>query len=141
MYNYNNLIEMSCYDGYSMLCLHCQASPINLPKTKVSSLKSHLKISASDSQNKSDIFNWIFFNKKYRGQWNIKLRPSLTTHRSQKTQALIFLGTFLSAYFDFQWWRKKFLTEHTGTSSQSMWTKEVRNQEFYQDEQDLKSVR
>ena len=65
--------EVSHYDGYNVLCLSCQASPINLAKIKISILKSQLNTSASDNQNKSGFFKWIFSNKQflkslYKGQ-------------------------------------------------------------------------
>ena len=84
------MAEMSCYDGYSALFFSSQTSPINLAKRKISILKSQLNISASDNQNKSGFFNWIFSNKQFlkslhKGQWNTKWNSSWTTPRSQKT--------------------------------------------------------
>lgn len=88
---------MTCYDRYNVLCLSWQASPINLAKTKISTLKaSQLNIFVSDTQNKSGFFSWIwikqFLKSLYKGQWNTKWNSSSTTPISQKTQKRCFSG-------------------------------------------------
>lgn len=71
---------------------------INLTKTKISTLKSQLDMSASGTQNKSRFFNWILFKEiiqhaLYKGQWDTKWNSCSTTlkQKTHKTeQTLLF---------------------------------------------------
>ena len=93
---------MSSYDGYSGVCLSCQVSPINLTKTKISILKSQLKISALDNQINQDFSirsfqtNTSSSHCKKGNEIKSEIHPQQCQHHN-KTQTSLFRNTFISA--------------------------------------------